>query len=102
METIEEIREKFKIGRVKFTAHSQEKIDERRVIISEIEKVIFTGEIIEKYHNDKPYHSCLILGYVRNNQPLYVLCATGESLIIVTVHWFDPGKWIDHKTRKAR
>lgn len=102
MELIEKIRENFKLGKVKFSIHAQERIDERKVLISEIEKVISTGEIIEKYPDDKPYPSYLILGYVRNNQPLYVLCALGENLIIVTVHWFDPEKWINHKTRKRR
>lgn len=96
----DEIKKKFKEGKVIFTGHARRRIDERKILINEIEKVILIGEIIEIYPNDKPYPSCLILGYVRNNEPLYVLCALGELVTIVTVHWFDPEKWINHKTRK--
>lgn len=98
----DEIKKKFKEKKVTFSNHAKKRIDERKVLISEIERVVLNGEIIEEYPEDKPYPSCLILGYIRNNEPLYVLCALSKVAIIVTIHWFDPEKWINHKTRKKR
>jgi len=97
---IERIKEIFQSGKVRFSSHAQKRIDERQVLISEIENVLFNGEIIEAYPDDKPCPSYLILGYVRNNEPLYILCAVEKYLTIITVHWFDPEKWINHRTRR--
>lgn len=94
------IKELFRLEKVRFSLHAIRRIDERQILISEIEEVIFSGEIIESYPDDDPCSSYLILGYVRNNEPLYILCAVGEYLTIVTVHWFDPEKWINHRTRR--
>lgn len=96
----DKIKEKFKEGKVIFTNHARKRVDERKVLTAEIEEVILNGEVIEEYPEDKPYPSCLILGYVRNKEPLYILCALSEIVIIVTIHWFDPEKWMNHKTRK--
>ncbi|MBU3911755.1 MAG: DUF4258 domain-containing protein [Candidatus Omnitrophica bacterium] len=74
----------------------------RGVSLEEIKYVISTGEIIENYPDDKPYPSCLIMGYVRKSEPLYVLCSIGELLHIITVHWLDPAKWLDPKTRREK
>lgn len=91
------LREDYKISR-----HAQKRSDARGISLKEIKYVILTGEIIENYPNDKPYQSCLIMGYVRTHQPLYILCALGEIVHIVTVHWLDPEKWLDPKTRREK
>jgi hypothetical protein len=34
-------------------------------------------------------------------EPLYVSCAfDGSYAYIITVHWYDPAKWVDPWTRK--
>ena len=77
-------------------------IEKEASSLEEVKDVIHTGEVIENYPSDKPYPSCLILGYVRKNVPLYVLCALGEFVHIITVHWLDPTKWLDPKTRREK
>lgn len=101
-EMLEIIRKKFLNKEYKITKHAQKRCDTRGISLEEIKQVITTGEIIETYPGDKPYPSCLILGYVRKSQPLYVLCALSEVVHIITVHWLDPAKWLDPKTRREK
>mgnify|MGYP001573499392 FL=1 len=42
------------------------------------------------------------MGYVRNNEPLYAVVAVNELAHIITVHWIDPKKWLDPKTRREQ
>lgn len=99
---LEPIRQKLLNGEYIITRHAQRRCDTRNISIEEIKHVILSGEIIENYPRDKPYPSCLILGYVRKKIPLYVLCAIGELVHIITVHWLDPTKWLDPKTRREK
>jgi len=99
---LEQIRKKINAGEYRITRHCQRRCDSRCIPLKEIKKVINTGGIIEIYPKDYPYPSCLILGYVRHNEPLYVLCALGDIAHIITVHWLDPDKWLNPKTRRER
>lgn len=99
---IEQIRQKFIAGKYQLSRHCQRRCDSRGITLSEIKEVILNGEIIETYPKDSPYPSCLILGYVRVNQPLYMLCGLGHMVHIITVHWLDPDKWLDPKTRREK
>src|SRR3989338_5021367 len=99
---IEEIRRKINSGAFQITRHCQRRCDSRGVTLAEIKHVIAKGEIIEIYPKDFPYPSCLILGHIRREEPLYVLCALGNIVHIITVHWLDPAKWLDPKTRREK
>src|SRR3989338_1646500 len=99
---LEQIRHKIFEGEYKITRHAQRRCDSREISLEEIKQVMLTGEIIENYPHDKPYPSCLILGHIRTRQPLYVLCAVGQIIHIITVHWLDPAKWLDPKTRREK
>lgn len=99
---IKQIRQKFIAGGYQISRHCQRRCDSRGISLSEIKEAIFSGEIIETYPGDCPYPSCLILGYVRARQPLYVLCGLGHTVHIITVHWLDPAKWLDPKTRREK
>jgi len=102
MSVLEQIRKKFLHEEYKITKHAQRRCDLKGISLGAIKHVVSTGEIIENYSDDKPYPSYLILGYVRKGEPLYVLCALGEQVHIITVHWLDPAKWLDPKTRREK
>jgi len=75
-----------------------------KIFDKDVENAIISGEIIEKYLDDKPYPSCLLLGF-SENRPLHIVCAVDESeenCIIVTVYRPDPDLWIDFRTRKMK
>ncbi len=94
------IRKKILGNEYLITSHAQKRCDGRGISLEEIKYVISTGEIIEEYPDDVPYPSFLILGYVRKNEPLYVLIGHGELVHIITVHWLDPDKWLNPRTRR--
>ena len=99
---IEQIREKFNAGQFQITRHCQRRCDSRDISLTEIKEVVAKGEILKIYPEDSPYPSCLILGYVRKGEPLYILCALSNFVHIITVHWLDPAKWLDPKTRREK
>lgn len=61
------------------------------------------GEIIERYPNDYPYPSCLLLGSAVNKRKIHIVCGIGNGkLYIITAYYPDTDKWEnDYKTRKA-
>jgi adenine deaminase len=95
------IRQALSARRVLWTGHAKRRLRSRRIQRHEVFEVIEKGTILERYPNEKPYPKCLMMGMVRNQQPLYVsLAFDGHHIIIITVHWFDPARWIDPWTRR--
>jgi hypothetical protein len=62
---------------------------------------IANGEIIEDYPKDPRGHSCLVLGYIEPSKPVHAVCGMDPSgtLIIITVYFPEPPKWISERTR---
>lgn len=89
-------------GHYRLTLHALQRMDQRGITLEELKEVIYHGEVIERYPEDKPYPSCLILGKIRGGFPLYVVCGVEAMVHIITVHWLDPAKWLDPKTRREK
>jgi len=82
-----------------------EMLDEPEIISKdEVRDIIFGGEIIENYPEDKRGHSFLISGISRENRPVHVVCAPKEEyLAIITVYIPSLEKWeTDFKTRRKK
>jgi hypothetical protein len=90
--------------RIIFTAHALDEMnDEVQIItVAEVKSVIFKGEIIEHYPEDKRGHSCLMLGFGEKKRPLHIVCAPKEEyLAIITAYVPDVKEWKNNfKTRK--
>lgn len=98
---IEKIRKQVSQNNYKMSYHARINKGHRKIKDSEIIETILKGEVIEKNPNARPHPKCLFMLPIRGNQPLYVVCAdTGQNARIITVHWHDPNKWIDWKTRR--
>ena len=82
--------------------HILERMRQRGISISHVLNCIKTGEIIEKYENDYPYPSALILGKTTENTFLHVVCAEGQNKIwMITAYCPDIEEWFeDFKTRR--
>jgi hypothetical protein len=65
---------------------------------------IANGEVIENYPEDPRGHSCLVLEYVGPGKPMHAVCGLDPSgiLIVITVYFPEPPKWIDERTRGRR
>lgn len=80
---------------------------ERGITIAELERMLLNGEIIERYPHDKPYPSCLVLGWLTSGDPLHIVCSTRgniePALRIVTLYKPEDALWeSDYKTRKVK
>jgi hypothetical protein len=72
---------------------------ERDISDEAVEEVIKNGKIIEKYLNDKPYPSFLILGYEKDDlrKPIHVVFAKiDRDVIIITVYRPNKLKWTNN------
>jgi len=85
------------------TAHVDEMMNKRSVLYSDMVIAISNGEIIEQYENDKPFPSCLMLGYTLDNRPLHIVISISSGVIwVITTYYPTLDRWeLDYKTRKA-
>ena len=79
--------------------HAIQRALKREIWKDDIEHTIIHGEIIEEYHDDNPYPSCLIYGKDTKGKILHVVCAFSPIIRIVTLYYPDEEKWIDYKRR---
>ena len=98
---IADIRKKTKDEEYDLSLHAHQERQEEQITITEIEKALLKGDIIEKYSEDKRGESCLIAGKVNRGEYLHVVCGMrGNRLLIVTVYRPKLPVWIDYKTRR--
>ena len=96
---INEIQNKIKNGDYRFSEHAVKRMIKRSIENFEIEEVLFNGEIIEKYPDDKYAPSYLIYGKTKNGKNLHVQLSV-PHVVIITVYEPDSDEWIDSKIRR--
>lgn len=97
---IDIIRVKILLGEWRFTFNALEQADARKISEDDVLIALAQGEILEDYPDDPRGPSCLVLGHARG-KPLHVVCGFHDStLIIITVYWPEPTKWVDERTRR--
>jgi hypothetical protein len=100
------IREHVRAKCYRLTKHATIVRLERGITVFALEQALLTGKVIERYPNDQPYPSCLVLGWLTSGDPLHVVCSKGDrepALRIVTVYAPDDALWEgDYKTRKVK
>ena len=89
-------------NRYLITKHAQQRMGLRKVSHEDIKFIISTGEVVEQHPDNQPDPKVLFMAFVKN-EPLYVSCAFGAGYAyIITVHRFDPTRWVDPWTRKRK
>lgn len=82
------------------TTHAKQRMGQRKVTDQDVQLVIAMGDVIEQYPEARPFPKALFMARIKG-EPLYVSCAfDGKYAHIVTVHWYDPGVWVDPWTRR--
>jgi hypothetical protein len=82
-------------ARIVFRAHALQRMSERGIMPEDVIMILWTGETIERYPDDTPYPSRLVLGWVRG-RALHVVVAENaeqDTLIVVTVYEPDQTRW---------
>lgn len=88
-----------------YTMHALDEMnaEDEMITTDEVKNVVFSGEIIEDYPEDKRGHSCLMFG-MSDKRPVHVVCAPKEEyLAIITAYIASLEKWeADFKTRRGK
>ncbi|MDR3667003.1 MAG: DUF4258 domain-containing protein [Ignavibacteriaceae bacterium] len=87
---------------VLYRLHAIQRMAERNVSTEELGRIIKTGKVLERYKNDSPFPSRLILGQV-NDRPLHVVIVENNienKIIVTTVYEPDPRKWSKNDERR--
>ena len=102
--TIDDMRAAVQNRRVLWRDHAVEKMLQREIRKQEVKECIFNGEIVEEYHTDRPFPSCLIFSYTEANRPIHVVCSMNEGVLyIITAYEPNLFKWQeDYKTRRIK
>lgn len=101
------MRDCFRREAVLYSGHARREMlsDEVGLITDEeVGEAVDSAELVEEYLDDRPYPSCLLLGYTRSGRPLHLVTAYDESVpqvIVVTTYQPDPARW-EEDWRKRR
>ena len=101
-DAVEVIRKRIRQDQFRLSKHATKRMDLRGRTLANIRRVILSGEMVREYPDEKPYPEYLFLGYPRgSNDPCYIVVASNDETIIVTVHDYDPEVYEpDHRTRR--
>ena len=90
--------------KVIYTEHALDEMNAEEELISkdEIRQVIFEGEIVEDYPEDKRGHSYLMFTYTSAGRPVHIICSPKEEYLgIITAYVPTLNKWEnDFRTRR--
>jgi hypothetical protein len=96
-------RDAIAVGRIEWRKHVLQKLAERGIPQQAVRDVLFQGEKIREYVDDKPFPSALFLGYV-SSKPLHAVAAydeTSRQAFIITA--YEPSLEIfetDYRTKR--
>lgn len=94
---IDKIKNAANLDNIIFKKHALMRILERKIKSEEIIKALSDAVIIEKYDDDRPFPSCLLLGYSAG-RPLHIVLsydAINESIFIITIYEPSPELWVN-------
>lgn len=81
--------------RLVFRVHAVQRMFQRRITEEDVRHVLQTGEVIDRYPDDTPYPSRLVLGFC-GARPIHVVAADDsqtELTIVISVYEPDPARW---------
>lgn len=98
---VEDIRKLTNDETIAVTAHAKYRLQERNILLDDVEQAIKTGSIIEEYPDDKPFPSCLISGMAVDGRVLHTVVSRYEEfLYLITAYWPDSEKWTNNFTTR--
>lgn len=95
------IREAVRSGDYELSLHADEERLNDRLMITDLENVLRSCEILEQYQDDPRGESCLVLGF-SEGRPVHVVCGKTrqDKLFLITVYRPSEPKWKDPRTRR--
>ncbi len=101
---IEQFRQINKPENYVVTMHSRRRMYERGILLRDVIYAVEHGEIIERYPEDYPFPSCLILGVTIEKKWLHAVVSLDEGHIyLITAYYPNTEEWeADMRTRRKR
>jgi hypothetical protein len=97
---LERIKKSVEADNFVISTHARIRMFQRNVSTDGIKGIVIKGEIIEKYLDDEPCPSALMLGFLENI-PYHVVIAECEDHVrIITVYMPEEDKWIKYRIRR--
>lgn len=100
-----EIIEAIKENRIRISDHADAEAQVDNLTFNDIIETVIEGEIIEEYHTDKPYPSCLIFGKTSKGDPVHSVWGCNEKnnwVVLITVYRPDQERWINWRKRRRK
>ncbi|MFN7118871.1 MAG: DUF4258 domain-containing protein [Saprospiraceae bacterium] len=84
-----------------YREHAIKRMFERNITAETVEEILANGEVIKDYPDDKPFASCLLLGY-KDGQPIHIVASEDQGICyVITVYEPDSTIWNkDFKTKR--
>jgi len=82
-----------------YRVHAIERMFQRNISEEIVEQTVKNGKVIEKYLDDKPYLSFLVLDFENSNpdKPIHVVFAKNkDEIIIITAYRPEKLKWTNN------
>ena len=103
---IDEIKRLAKKDRLAFKNHAILRMHERKIYADEIKEALINGEIIEKYEQNLPFPSYLVLGFTSNGKFLHIVVAIDKKLDmlwVITVYIPSLDRWeVGFRSRRKK
>lgn len=88
-----------------FSGHAIRQMFHREITKNDVIEVISNGQVVIDYPDDKPYPSCLMLGFV-NDKPIHIIFAFEQEKktgIVITAYIPDSRLWTeDFRSRRDK
>lgn len=100
---LDDLRDAIRSRRYLLKYHARQRRKERGFSQQDIEGIILNGDVVESSPHAIPYPKCLMMLPI-DDEPTYVSVAyhaESHYAYIITVHGYDPAKWIDPWTRRS-
>lgn len=87
---------------LRWTNHILLRLLQRNITTDDVLSALQNGKIIEKYPEDYPNPSCLVLGLALNDQYLHIVCGiSNDELCLITAYYPNSNEWeTNFKTRR--
>ncbi len=90
---------------IEYRVHATKRMFQRNIAADDVEKVLETGSVIERYDDDFPLPSVLINGKTSTDRPLHLVVGINSPesrLVIITAYEPDPERWVDSYARRRQ
>jgi len=99
---IDTIKQKLRNNQFRLSQHAETEKQKDKITYAEIDEAFKNIELIENYPDDPRGHSCLLLGFTSEGNPLHFVCGNldKEKILFITMYRPTPEEWVNFRKRR--